>query len=92
MVEWICRLCNMAFESGVVPEEWRSPVTVSLYNGKEKRNECNNYRGISLLSIVGKIYAGILVDRVHRGLGVLEKGWDVDQIFTLKHKRKCRVE
>ena len=29
-------------------------------------NECNNYRGISLLSVVGKIYAGILVDRVSR--------------------------
>ena len=25
-----------------------------------------NYRDISLLSVVGKIYAGILVDRVHR--------------------------
>ena len=23
MVDWIWRLCNMAFESGVVPEDWR---------------------------------------------------------------------
>ena len=23
VVDWICRLCNMAFESGVVPEDWR---------------------------------------------------------------------
>ena len=38
----------MAFESGVVPEDWRSPVIVLLYKGKGERNECKNYRGISL--------------------------------------------
>ena len=26
VVEWIWRLCNMAFENGVVPEDWRSAV------------------------------------------------------------------
>ena len=56
----------MAFESGVMPEDWRSAVIVPLYKGKGKRTECGNYRGISLLSVVGKIYAGILVDRVLR--------------------------
>ena len=29
------------------------------------RTECKNYRGITLLIVVGKIYAGILIDRVH---------------------------
>ena len=52
----------MAFESGVVPEGWRSVVIVLLYKGKGERTECSNYRSISLLSMVGKIYAGILVD------------------------------
>ena len=54
----------MAFESGVVPEDRSSAVIVPLYKGKGERNECKNYRGISSLSVVGKIYAGILVDRV----------------------------
>ena len=45
-------------------EDWRSAVIVPLYKGKGERSECKNYRGISLLSVVGKIYAGILVDRV----------------------------
>ena len=31
---WIWRLCNMAFESGVVPENWRSAVIVPLYKDK----------------------------------------------------------
>ena len=56
----------MTFESGVVPEDWRSAVIVPLYNCKGERTECKNYRDISLLSVMEKKYAGILVDRVHR--------------------------
>ena len=57
------------------------------------RTECKNYKGISLLSVVGKIYAGILQDRVRRVTGSLinnEQGgfragrWCVDQIFKIK--------
>ena len=44
-------------------------MIVPLYKGKGKRTECKNYRGISFLSVVGKIYKGILVDRVHRMIG-----------------------
>ena len=52
MVDWIWRLCNMAFEGGLVPEHWRSTVIVPLYYGKGERIECKNYRSISLLSVV----------------------------------------
>ena len=34
VVHWIWRLCNMAFESGIVPEDWRSAAIVALYKGK----------------------------------------------------------
>ena len=30
VVDWIWRLCNMAFEISVVPEDWRSAVIVPL--------------------------------------------------------------
>ena len=30
VVDWIWRLCNVAFESSVVPEDWRSVVIVPL--------------------------------------------------------------
>ena len=45
-----------------MPEHWRSVVIVPLYKGKrEERSVCKNY---SLLSGVGKIYVGILVEFV----------------------------
>ena len=68
-------------------------MIVPLYKGKGERIECKNYRGISLLNVFGKIYAGILVDRVHRVTGGLideeqetfkEGRGCIDQIFTLK--------
>ena len=31
---WDLSLCNMAYESGVVLEDWKSAVNFSLYKGK----------------------------------------------------------
>ena len=66
VVDWIWRLCNVTFESGGVPEDWRSAVTVPMYKGKGERAEYKNHRGISSLSVVRKIYVRILVDRFRR--------------------------
>ena len=33
VVDWIWRLCNIAFESGVLLEDWRSAVTIPLNKG-----------------------------------------------------------
>ena len=50
----------MTFESGIIPEDWRSAVIAPLYNGKQERIECENCRG--LLSFVRKMYTGLLID------------------------------
>ena len=42
VVDWIWRLCNMGFESGVQPDEWISDVIVPMYKGKEERVKCKN--------------------------------------------------
>ena len=47
-----------------MPEDWRSAGIVPLHKSKGERTEYKNYKGIRLLSMVGKIYARILVDRV----------------------------
>ena len=93
VVDSIWKLCNMTFESGDVPKDLRFSVIVPLHKGKGERTECKTYRSISLLSVDGKIYAWILVDRVRSVTGGFiedeqggfraEKGC-VDQIFTLK--------
>ena len=44
----------MGFESGIVPEDWRSAVIFPLYKGKGERTECGSYTGISVLNVVEK--------------------------------------
>ena len=73
----------MAFESGV-PEDWRYAVIVSLYKAKGERNECKNSRGISL-SVVGNIYARILIGRVRRVTG----GLIDDEQGSFREGREC---
>ena len=70
VVDWKWRLCNMAFENGVVSEDCRSAVIFPLYKGKGEKNKFKNYKRISLLSVVRKIYAGTLIDRVRKVTGV----------------------
>ena len=78
----------MAFENGVVPEDWRSAVIVLLYKSKGERTEGKNYRGISLSSVVKKIYAGIIVDRVRR----VTRGLIDDEQGGFRAERRCLVQ
>ncbi len=55
---------NLVWEQRKVSEEWRKAIIVLLYKGKVNREEYNNYRGISLLSMPGKIYGRILNERI----------------------------
>merc|ERR1712035_290651 len=67
MVDWLVRLLNVCFREGRVPSDWRSACVVPLYKGKGDKYECSSYRGISLLSIVGKVYERVLIERIRKG-------------------------
>ncbi len=62
------------------------------YKGKGNREEYNNCRGISLLSVPGKIYGRILNERMMKVTdksvgdeqGSFQKGRCLDQIFAVK--------
>ena len=56
MKYWIWSLCNMVFESSIVPEDWRSSGVISLYKGKRKNAECKDYRGWkNILGDIGRL-------------------------------------
>ena len=44
----------------------RDAKIITLYKNKGERSDCNNYRGIALLSIVGKVYARVLLIHLQR--------------------------
>ena len=46
-----------------VPDDWQRAVTVPIWKKKGSKRDCGMYRGISLLSHVGKLYAKVLEQR-----------------------------
>jgi hypothetical protein len=56
-------LC-LCWNEGKVPQEMKDANIVTLYKNKGDRSDCNNYRDISLLSIVGKLFARVALKRV----------------------------
>ena len=57
-------LFTNCWEKGTLPQDLRDAVIVSLYKNKGEKSDSSNYRGITLLSIAGKILAGVLLNRL----------------------------
>ena len=66
-LEWLVRLVNLSFDMGVVPMDWHGACLVPLYKGKGDKCQCSNSRGISLLSVVSKLFGRVLIKRARAG-------------------------
>uniref|UniRef100_A0A3B3S8K7 Reverse transcriptase domain-containing protein n=1 Tax=Paramormyrops kingsleyae TaxID=1676925 RepID=A0A3B3S8K7_9TELE len=62
-LSWLTRLLNSAWRSGTVLLDWQTGVVVPLFK-KGDRRVCSNYRGITLLSLPGKVFSRVLERRV----------------------------
>ena len=60
-------LCS-AWNTGIIPTDWKRGLVVPLWKGKGDRLDCNNYRGVTLLSVPGKVFARIIIDGVRNNL------------------------
>ena len=49
---------------GEVPQDMRNAKIVALFKNKGDRSGRNNYGGISLLSVVGKVFARVVLARL----------------------------
>ena len=52
------------WHSGTIPPNWKKGLVVPIWKGKGDHQDCNNYRGITLLSIPGKVFAHLLLMRI----------------------------
>ena len=63
MIDWLWELLQTVWRTRQVPSEWKSATLVPLHKKKD-RKVCDNYRGISLLNVPGKVLALILLERL----------------------------
>ena len=64
LVSQLDRLLTECWRSEKIPDEMRNALVVILYKSKGSRSDCNNYRAIALLSVVGKVFARVLLSRL----------------------------
>ena len=57
-------LCNGIFDSGLFPEQWSVGIIKPLYKNSGDRGSPGNYRGITILSCLGKLFPNLLNDRL----------------------------
>ena len=48
----------------IVLVDWVIACMVPLYKGKGEVYKCSNFKGISLLSVAGKVYGRVLINRI----------------------------
>lgn len=62
MLEMLCKLFNMCVRHGL-PKSWQDVHVTSLHK-QGPRNECNNYRGLSVMNVFVKLLGIMLKDIV----------------------------
>ena len=84
---------NKAWTEGCVPEDWGKAIIIPIFKGKGDSGHCDNYRGISLINHIAKLYERIIEKRartiIEQVLGEEEFGYRKDRstsdpIFILR--------
>ena len=60
----LLELYNHSWSAGTIPQSWAEAIVVSIYKGKGADTDPTNYRPISLLNTIYKIYAAMLQSRL----------------------------
>ena len=100
--DYLLDLLHQCWIEGQVPQEMRDSNIITLYKNKGDRSDCNNYRGISLLSIVGKCFARIVLKRLQilaeevypeSQCGFRPGRSTIDMIFSIRQlQERCREQ
>ena len=91
---WV-KFFNVVLDSGIVPTEWCIGIIIPIFKNKGVDTNPDNYRGITLLSCLGKLFTSILNHRISlcfeaaNMLGEEQAGFrsnysTTDNIFVLK--------
>ena len=58
------KLFNFCLATNSIPEDWKTAIVTPLYKNKGASTDLNNYRGISVLSPIAKVFEKILAFQI----------------------------
>ena len=56
LISIYCNIFNIVFNSGVIPESWSIGIILPIYKNKGDPKDPDNYRAITLVSCLGKLF------------------------------------
>ena len=98
------QLFHIMWRKEAIPQEFKDATTIRLFKRKGNPQVCDHHRGISLLSIAGKILARVLLNRLNEHLeqsgllpesqcGFRKNRGTIDMIFTARQlQEKCQEQ
>ena len=60
----ICKIFNCSLTTGIFPDDWKCDKVTPLFK-QGSSSDMNNYRPISVISVVAKVFEGITFDQVY---------------------------
>ena len=91
-IKWLHRVICKVWDCDAVPEDWRQETIIPIHK-KGNRKDCNNSRGIALLSVPGKVFTRIILNRIKDNIdkvlrenqcGFRQGRGCTDQIFLIR--------
>ena len=64
LISIYCKLFNIVLRSGIIPENWTIGIIKPVYKNKGTTDNLDNYRAITLISCLGKLFTCILNNRL----------------------------
>ena len=102
------QLFHIMWRKEAIPQEFKDATIIYLFKRKGNHQVCDNHRGISLLSIAGKILARVLLNRLNEHLersgllpesqcGFRKNRGTINMIFTARQlarqlQEKCQEQ
>ena len=72
LVEVLISIFNLVLNTGIVPDDW-ARSTICPIHKKGTMTDPNNYRGISLINCIGKVFSSILSTRIKHYLDLTSR-------------------
>jgi hypothetical protein len=70
MISLIVQFLNLILDTGIIPENWTIGIIIPIYKKKGSMDDPDNYRGITLLSCIGKLFTALINKRLYQFLEV----------------------
>jgi hypothetical protein len=65
LVSIYTKLFNVVLDTGIIPETWTTGIIIPVYKNKGCPTDPDNFRAITLISCLGKLFTSIVNTRLN---------------------------